>query len=150
MDILSENKKAGMEYEILEKFVAGIELKGFEVKSARKGSFAVSGASCVPEGAGLGQSEMFLINSDIHPYQNNNSPSDYNSKRARRLLLNKKEIDYLLGNFNKGMKIIPLKVFLKNNLVKIEIALVKNKKKGDKREYLKEKDMRREIKRVVG
>ncbi len=145
MEVLSENKKAGMEYEILEKFVAGIELKGFEVKSARKGSFAVSGASCVPEG-----SEVFLINSDIHPYQNNNSPSDYNSKRARRLLLNKKEIDYLLGNFNKGMKIIPLKVFLKDNLVKIEIALVKNKKKGDKREYLKEKDTRREIKRVVG
>lgn len=152
MEILSENRKAGFEYEILEKLDAGIELKGYEVKSVKIGRFAITGALCAPHvtrSTGSGQAELFLMNSDIPPYQPLNTPAGYDSKRPRRLLVTKKEVNHLIGSFNKGMKIIPLKVFVKNNLIKVEIALVRNKRKGDKREYLQKKDSRKEIKRIL-
>lgn len=90
--------------------------------------------------------EALLINADIPPYQPKNAPQDYDSKRARRLLLKKSEIKNLIGRTaEKGLTLLPLKVYIKNRRVKMEIGLGRNRKKADKRELIKKRDILREI-----
>ena len=94
--------------------------------------------------------EAFLINANIPPYQVKNSPKDYDPLRNRKLLLTKKEINELAGSEkNKSLTIIPISVYNKNRKIKVEIALVKGKKKFDKRESIKKRDVEREIRREV-
>lgn len=141
--IYTENKRAYFDYEILEKFEAGIELKGAEAKSITSGKVNISGAYCV-----LKNGEIFIINMDIPPYQQKNTPSSYDPKRDRRLLLKKSEIKYLEGK-PKSLTIIPIKLYNKKSKIKVEIALAKARKKKDKRELIKKREDLKEIKKFI-
>ena len=142
---LIQNKKAYFNYEILEKIEAGIELLGFEVKSLKKGQGSLEGAHITIRG-----SEAFVIAMNIPPYQVNNTPTDYDPLRNRRLLLTKKELKNLEKEENqKGLTIVPLLVYNKGSKIKLEIAIVRGKKKYDKRETIKKRDTDREINRSL-
>ena len=139
----AENRKARFNYEILEKYETGIELLGTEVKSVRGGQMSLEGAFVIARGG-----EAFLINANIPPFQPKNAPKDYDPLRNRKLLLTKKEIAELAGSEkNKSLTIVPILVYNKNRKIKVEIALVKGKKKFDKRETIKKRDTDREIRR---
>lgn len=141
----AENRKARFNYEFLEKYEAGIELLGTEVKSVRSGQMSLEGAFVIIRGG-----EAFLINANIPPYQVKNTPKDYDPLRNRKLLLTKKEITELAGSEkNKSLTIVPISVYNKGRKIKVEIALVKGKKKFDKRETLKKRDTDREIRREI-
>ena len=139
----AENRKARFDYEVLEKYEAGIELLGTEVKSVRGGRMSLEGAFVIVRGG-----EAFLINTNIPAYQIKNAPANYDPLRNRKILLTKKEIAELAGSEkNKSLTIVPISVYNKNRKIKVEIALVKGKKKFDKRETLKKRDTDREIRK---
>ena len=141
----AENRKARFDYEILEKYETGIELLGTEVKSIRGGRMSLEGAFVIVRGG-----EAFLINSNIPPYQMKNAPTDYDPLRNRKLLLTKKEIGELAASEkNKSLTIVPISVYNKNRKIKVEVALVKGKKKHDKRETTKKRETDREIRRQI-
>jgi SsrA-binding protein len=141
----AENRKAHFNYEILEKYEAGIELLGTEVKSVRGGRMALEGSFVIVRGG-----EAFLINANIPPYQIKNMPKDYDPLRNKKLLLTKKELAELAGSEkNKSLTIVPISVYNKGRVIKVGIALVKGKKKHDKRETIKKRDTEREIRREI-
>ncbi len=141
MKILVKNRKAEFDYEILEKFTAGIKLLGYEVKSVKSGMASLKGSF-----VSFYDDEAYLLGVNISPWQPKNTPKEYDPQRSRKLLLNKKELNYLIGkNKQGGLTIIPISIFLKNNIIKVELGLVKGKKKYDKREDIKQKDVKREI-----
>jgi SsrA-binding protein len=139
----AENRKVHFNYEILQKYETGIELLGTEVKSIREGKMSLDGAFVIVRGG-----EAYLINANIPPYQIKNAPTDYDPIRNRKLLLIKKEIAELAGSEkNKSLTIVPISVYNKNRKIKLEIALVKGKKKYDKRQTIKKRETEREIRR---
>jgi SsrA-binding protein len=145
MKVFSENKKAGFNYEILEKFEAGLVLFGQEVKSIKTGHINLSGSYVV-----FNRAEPYLTGVKVPPYQPNNIGSDYNEERQRKLLLNKKEIDYLAGRTKtKGFSLIPLKIYEKSGRIKLEFGLARGKKKYDKKEKIKKRDVDREVNREL-
>jgi len=145
MRILTENKKAYFNYHILEKFEAGISLIGQEVKSIKLGRINLAGSYVV-----LKDSQVFLIGANIPPYQPKNAPPDYNPERSRKLLLKKSEIKYLIGKAKqKGLTLVPLKVYAKRGKIKLEFGVVKGKKKVDKRELIKRREAEREMEREL-
>lgn len=144
MKILAENRKARFNYEILETYEAGVVLTGPEVKSVRAGHISLAEAFATVRG-----NEIMLTNAHISPYkpagENNAEPT-----RPRKLLLKKNEINHLIGKVKESnLTLIPLKVYSKNNLIKMEIALAHGKKKYDKREQIKKREQEREIKRAL-
>ena len=154
MEIYSENKKATFDYEILEKYEAGLVLIGQEVKSIKTGHMHLAGAYVVIRGGGNSHpraaAEPLLIGAKIPPYQPKNAPADYNPEQPRKLLLNKKEINYLMGKVNeRGFSLIPLKVYEQNGRIKLEFALARGKKKFDKKEKIKKRDVQRDIQRAL-
>jgi len=143
--MLIYNKKAHFDYELLEKFTAGIELLGFEVKSLRQKQGSLEGAYVSVRGG-----EAYLINASIPPFQPGNTPKDYDPMRNRRLLLTKKEIALLAANESKkGLTIVPVSVYNHGRKIKVEIAIARGKKKFDKRETLKARETEREIRRTL-
>jgi SsrA-binding protein len=145
MHIYSENKKAGFDYNILETFEAGIVLFGQEVKSIKTGHINLSASYIV-----FRFGEPYLVGVKVPPYQPNNIGSDYNQERERKILLNKKEISYLMGKSKqKGFSLIPLKVFDKNGRIKLEFGLAQGKKKHDKKDKIKREDIERETRREL-
>ncbi|XOB41195.1 MAG: SsrA-binding protein SmpB [Candidatus Nealsonbacteria bacterium] len=146
MKIITENKKAYFNYQVLEKFEAGISLIGQEVKSIKLGKINLAGAYVV-----LRREEIYLIGANVPPYQPKNAPKDYDSKRPRKLLLRKKEIKYLIGKSRqKGLTMIPLIIYTRKGKIKLEFGLAKGKRKFDKREAIKKREVQREIKRTLG
>lgn len=146
MNIFAENKKAYFNYEILEKFEAGISLIGQEVKSIKNGRMSLKGAYVVIDKNG----EVFLIGANVPPYQPKNAPADYRPDRSRKLLLRKREIDYLVGkSHQKGLTLIPLRVYNNKGKIKLEFGIGRGKKEFDKRELIKERDTKREIERTL-
>lgn len=140
---LVTNKKAGFNYEIIDKYTAGIELLGFEVKSLKNSQGSLEGSYVTVRGK-----EAYIIGMFIPPYQQGNTPKDYDPYRNRRLLLSKKEIDTLSNiEDSKGLTIVPISVYNRGNMVKLDIAAAKGKKKFDKRESLKKQDTLRDIAR---
>ncbi len=145
MKILSENKKAYFNYQILEKFEAGINLIGQEVKAIKTRGVNLLGSYVVVK-----NEEAFWIGANIPPYQPKNAPSDYNIERSRKLLLKKREIKYLIGKSRqKGLTLIPLRVYTKNGKIKLEFGMAKGKKKFDKREVIKKRETEKEIERAL-
>jgi len=145
MKVIATNRRARFDYEILETFEAGMELKGYEVKAVKTGHINLAGAFVVIKG-----NQAWLLNADIPPYQPANTPSDYDSKRTRKLLLSAAEIKNLIGRTQeKNLTIIPIKVYTKGRLVKIEIGLGKGKKRADKREKIKKRETMIEIERKL-
>tara|TARA_B100001758_G_scaffold247906_1_gene268386 strand:- start:1864 stop:2316 length:453 start_codon:yes stop_codon:yes gene_type:complete len=143
LKIAIKNKKASFEYEFIETYTAGIQLKGTEIKSIRntKASIMESYGIMIKE-------ELFIRNMYIAEYENG-SHYNHESKRDRKLLLNRIELNKINKKIKaKGLTIVPLKLFINNKgLAKIDIALAKGKKIHDKREDLKSKDAKREIDR---
>jgi len=139
----AENRKARFNYEILEKYTAGVELFGFEVKSLQKGQGSLDGAHVTVRGG-----EVFIVSMFIPPYQVGNTPPEYDERRNRRLLLNKKEIRELEKKSEAGgLTIVPLSVYNSGRKIKLDIALVRGKRKFDKRETLKKKTSERDVAR---
>lgn len=145
MKNLAENKKAYYDYEILEKFEAGIALTGQEVKSSKLKKANLQGSFVV-----IQNEQPRLLGAKIPAYQPKNAPPDYDPERTRTLLLKKQEIKRLIGKTaQKGLTLVPLRVYTNRGKVKIEIALVKHKSKPNKREQLKKRDVQREIEREL-
>ncbi len=141
----AENKKTRFEYEILERYEAGIELSGMETKSAREGKMSLEGSFIIIRGG-----EAFLINANITPFQPRNAGADYDPLRNRRLLLTKKEIFELASvEKNKSLTIVPLSVYNKGKKIKLSIAIARGKKNHDKRESIKKRDTERELRRTL-
>ncbi|MCK4781800.1 SsrA-binding protein SmpB [Candidatus Parcubacteria bacterium] len=146
MKIIAKNKKAYFDYEILEKFKAGIVLIGTEVKSIKTGHISLKGSYVVIDKS----QEVWLIGAEIPAYQPRNAPKDYISSRSRKLLLKKSEIQYLIGKSKqKGLTLAPLMVYTEKGNIKIEFAIAKGKKKVDKRETIKKRDFEREKSRIL-
>ena len=145
MKIYSENKKALFDYEVLEKFEAGLVLFGQEVKSIKTGHINLSSSYVTLNGE-----EPLLVGVKVPPYQPNNAGAGYKEERQRKLLLNKKEINYLIGKTKtKGFSLIPLKVYENNGRIKLEFGLARGKKKYDKKEKIKKRDVDREVNREL-
>ena len=145
MRILAENKKAYFNYRILEKFEAGISLIGQEVKSLKTRGVNLAGSYAVVK-----NEEVFWIGAKIAPYQSKNVAPDYNPERSRKLLLKKSEIKYLIGKSKqKGLTLIPLKLYTKNGKIKLEFGIGKGLKKIDKRERIKKREAEREMQRAL-
>ncbi|MDP3784626.1 MAG: SsrA-binding protein SmpB [bacterium] len=142
---LLENKKAYFDYEILEKYEAGLELRGYEVKSLKLKRGNIQGARAIIRGG-----EAYIVGMDIPPYQPKNTPKDYEPQRTRKLLLHKKEISRMAGKAEeRGLTIVPTKVYTSGGRIKVEIAVVRAKKKYDKRERIKEREENRTIERTL-
>lgn len=139
------NKRAFFEYEIVETFIAGIQLVGTEIKSIRN-----SKASIVESYCRFSQGELYVVNMNISEYDFGNI-NNHEARRDRKLLLNRKELEKLEKRIKEsGLTIVPLKLFLnERGIAKLEIGLAKGKKLHDKRETMKEKDARRDMDRVM-
>lgn len=146
MQDLAVNRTAHFDYEILNTYEAGIELLGFEVKSVKIGHANLTGSFAI-----IRNGQAVLLNANIPAYQPKNAPKNYEPTRSRRLLLHKKEISELIGKTaQKGLTIVPLKVYNKKGRIKILIGLARNKQKRDKRETIKKRDVAREVRRTMG
>jgi len=142
---LANNKKVNLDYEILDKYEAGIKLKGFEAKAVRNKMMSLDGSYVTIRGG-----EAFLVNAHIAPYQPKNTPKDYDPETTRKLLLNKKELLKLAGeDKKKGLTILPISVYNKGRNIKVEIGIATGKKKHDKRQDLKKKQAKRESQRTL-
>ncbi len=138
-----ENRTAHFNYEILEKFEVGIDLLGTEVKSVREGQVSLNEAF-----VHIRDGEMFLVNAHIHPYQN--SAEKISPLRSRKLLMHKKQIISLAGQTaTNGLTLVPLAMYNKGNIFKLEVGIGKGKKNWDKRQSLKKKDMLRDIEQIL-
>ncbi len=139
------NKKVHFNYEALERYEAGIELLGIEVKAVRAKRGSLEGAHITVRGG-----EAYIIGMTIEPYQMANTVKGHEPARNRRLLLTKKEIAELATQESKkGLTIVPLGVYNKGRKLKVEIAVVKNKKTHDKRETLKKREAERDVMRDI-
>jgi SsrA-binding protein len=146
MPSLAINKKARYDYEILETFEAGIVLSGQETKSAKAGQVSLASAYVVVDS----HRNLYLLNATISAYKMAGSLPDYDPGHSRKLLLHRKEIDYLAGKIQQsGLTIVPLSLYTKHNKIKLEIALAKGKKKYDKRQTIRERDDQRTIQRLL-
>jgi len=138
-----DNRKAHFNYTIEDKYEAGIELMGLEVKSIKNGSGSITSAFCIVRGG-----EAFIIGMHVPPYQPHNINLGYDPDRTRRLLLSKKEIKQLGEKDDvKGLTLVPLLLYSKGRHIKVSIAVARGKKVFDKRETIKKRDIDREIRR---
>lgn len=142
--VISQNRKAFHEYHIFDKFVSGMVLTGTEIKSIRKGSVNLKDSFVKIEDA-----QAFLYNCHISPYEQGNR-YNVNPERVRKLLLNKSEIEKIIGKIKKeGYTIVPTELFIQDGWAKLEIALSKGKKLHDKRDDLAKKAQTRDIQRAL-
>lgn len=137
--ILIENKKIHLDYEIKNKFEAGIELTGNEVKAIRNSKAQITGSKVIIRGG-----EAYIVGMSVSPYQQSNKEEKSKNDRTRKLLLKKSEILKLIAESEKDLSILPIKIFDNHGLLKLEIGLAKRKNKQDKREIIKLKDFKRE------
>lgn len=145
MPSLADNRHARHDYQILETFEVGIVLSGAEVKSAKAGQINLRGSYVT-----IRDNAAWLINCHIAPYKPANLGTGYQPTRTRKLLLKRHEIDTLIGKSKaQGQTVIPLSVYNKRGLIKVEIALARGKKTHDKRETIKKREAKRSIERAM-
>lgn len=145
MAALIENKKVFFNYEIDEQFEAGLELVGYEVKSIRDKRGTLEGSHITIRG-----NEAFLIGAFIPPYQEKNTPADYDPYRNRKLILTRPEIEKLgLIEAGKGLTIVPISMYNKGRVIKLSLGIARGKKKFDKRQTVKKRESDREIARTL-
>ncbi len=143
--VFAENRQARFNYEILETFEAGIELLGTEVKSIKTGQANLRDAFAL-----IRNGQVLLLNAYVAPHKTTSAIFNHEPTRTRRLLLHKQEIRKLIGKVQqKGLTMVPLKLYLKNGWIKVDVALVRNKKLYDKREDVKKRDDKREMDRAT-
>ncbi|MDX1603682.1 MAG: SsrA-binding protein SmpB [Salinimicrobium sediminis] len=143
-DINIKNRKAKFEYEILDKYTAGIKLAGTEIKAIREGKASIAESFCE-----FSNNELFVVNMTVQEYSHA-TYFNHDPKHARKLLLNRKELKKLEKEVkNSGLTIVPLRLFINDRgLAKLQIALAKGKKLYDKREVIKERDSKRKLDRI--
>jgi SsrA-binding protein len=145
MSLIVTNKRAFFDYEILETFEAGIVLSGQEVKSIKTGHISLAGSFVTMKGA-----EAWLTNSHVPPYKMAGKISDYEPTRPRKLLLHRKELSSLIGKIKqKGLTLVPLRVYTKGSKVKLEFGIGRGKKKYEKRETIKKREIDRKIRSAM-
>lgn len=143
--VVADNRQARFQYEILETYEAGIELLGTEVKSIREGRVNLKDGF-----AQVRDAEVWLQNVHISPSKNTSQFFNHDPRRTRKLLLHRDEIRKLIGKIEqKGLTLVPLKMYLKGGWVKVSLALGRGKKLHDKRESLKQKQTKREVERAL-
>jgi len=144
---VATNRRARHDYAIEETLEAGIVLSGAEVKSLRSGRAAISDAFARIEGG-----EVWVDNLHIPPYeQASNQRSGYESKRRRKLLMHRREIDRLVGKLNeRGFTLVPLRIYFVRGLAKMELGLGRGKRRFEKRHSIAEREQRREVERALG
>lgn len=147
MAVIVRNKEGLFNYEILEKYAAGLVLSGPEVKAVKGGQISLKGSYVSIDGQG----EVWLVNCHISPYKPaQGQQQGYQPTRPRKLLLNKKEISSLSGKGRqKGLTIIPISVYTSRRLIKVEIGLARGKNQIDKRDSIRKRESEREIRRTL-
>ncbi len=147
MPTLAFNKRANYDYEILEKYEAGLVLLGHEVKSVKTGHINLKGSfATIKKVKGKALPEFYLINAHIPLYKFAGNIKDYDPYRSRKLLLKKSEINRLIGKKQEqGLTLVPIKIYTKHGFVKMEFGLGKGKKKIDKRETIKKREFDRKM-----
>ena len=145
MKVITENRQAKFEYFIDETYTCGIVLEGAEVKSIRSGAINLKDSFCA-----VYKGEVFLKNAHISVYEKQGAFNSKDSKRDRKLLLRRAEINKIVGKVNeKGYTLVPLKAFFEGSLVKIEMGLCKGKHTFDKKQSIKENDLKRQYEREL-
>ncbi|MFC1599103.1 SsrA-binding protein SmpB [Patescibacteria group bacterium] len=146
MPTLATNKKVRFDYEILDKYEAGLVLSGQEVKSLRQGQASLKGAYITINK----DKEVYLLNASIPRYKMAGDIPEYDPTQSRKLLLHKKEINNLAGKLQQtGLTLVPISLYTKGKKIKIELGLAQGKKKFDKRQNIKERDTKRKIQRIL-
>lgn len=142
---LIENKKVHFDYSVVEEMEAGLELLGFEVKSLRAGRGSLKGARVIARGG-----EAYLVGASVPPWQVANAPQSYDPERPRRLLLSEKEIARISSAEGaQGLTTVPIRVYNKGRKLKMAIAIVRGKKKTDKRQNIRAREEKRKIERTL-
>jgi SsrA-binding protein len=145
MATLAFNKRSGFDYQLLDRYEAGIVLTGQEVKSVKTGHLSLKGSFVTLRGI-----DLYLTNASIPPYPHAGKIKNYDPTRARKLLLKKSEIKSLIGKVRvSGLTLVPIMVYSKKRFVKLEFAVAKGKKEYDKRESIKKRDAERKIKQEL-
>lgn len=145
MAVLARNKRAGYDYELGDRFEAGLVLSGQEVKSIKTGHISLNGSFVTRK-----DNELFLTNAAIPLYKFAGNISDYDSERSRKLLLKKSEIKQLIGKISvKGLTLVPLCVYTKRKLIKLEFAIGKGKKRFDKRAAIAKREDKRRMEKML-
>jgi SsrA-binding protein len=139
------NKKARFNFEILKEFEAGLVLFGHEVKAIRAGKGKLEGGHVVVRGG-----EAYLVGTSVAPFQEKNTPKNYDPERARKLLFSRKELALLEREGEQaGLTLVPLSLYNAGRNIKLSLALARGKKKADKRESIKQRDTKRDIDRIL-
>lgn len=145
MSILAKNKRASYDYELQDRYEAGLVLTGQEVKSAKTGHISLNGSFITRKGQ-----ELFLTNSNIPPYKFAGMIKNYDPSRSRKVLLKKSEIKSLIGKISvEGLTLVPLCVYTKRKLIKLEFAVGRGKKQFDKRHSIKKREDKRKMERTL-
>ncbi|NJK59739.1 MAG: SsrA-binding protein SmpB [Oscillatoriales cyanobacterium SM2_1_8] len=143
--IFADNRQARFNYEILETYEAGVELLGTEVKSIRRGQANLRDAYAI-----VRNGEIFLLNMYVAPHHTTSNVFNHEPTRTRRLLLHRQEIRKLIGKVEqKGLTLVPLKMYLSKGWIKLSIGLARSKKLHDKRETIQKRESAREIARAI-
>jgi len=145
MPLIAKNKRAFFDYEILEKYEAGLVLEGQEVKSIKTGHISINGSFVT-----LKSSECWLIGATVPPYKMAGRLIGYEPGRSRKLLLHRREIDSLIGQTKqKGLTLVPMEVYTKRGKIKLKFGLARGKKKYEKRETIKKRDVEKAIRMAM-
>jgi SsrA-binding protein len=145
MTMYAINKRATFDYELLEKSEGGLVLSGYEVKSIKTGRVSLKGAFVT-----IKNGELYLTNAHIPAYQEKNVPQTYDPYRSRKVLIHKRELNSMIGKIKqKGLTLVPIKVYSKGRLIKLEFAVGKGKRKIDKREDIKKREANISIRRTL-
>ncbi|HBO17176.1 MAG: SsrA-binding protein [Candidatus Moranbacteria bacterium GW2011_GWE2_35_2-] len=145
MKALAYNKRAGFDYTLIEKYEAGLILSGQEVKSIKTGHLSLKGSFVTIKGE-----ELFLTNAFIPPYPFAGQLKNYIPDQARKLLVKKSEIRKLIGKVRtEGLTLVPIQVYTRKRLIKLQFALARGKKKFDKRENIKKRDSKRRAQKAL-
>lgn len=149
MPILANNRRASFDYEIIESYEAGLVLSGQEVKSTKDSHISLKGAYIILR-TEQGKLAAYLMGAHISAYRFAGNLKDYEPTRERKLLLKKQELNRLSGKIQeKGLTLIPVKMYTKRSFVKLEFALAKGKKKFDKRESIKKREVDRQLRTLT-
>jgi len=141
MPVLAKNRKVEYDFEILDKYETGIVLNGQEVKSLRNKGINLAGTFII-----IKKNEVYWTQAKIPPYQPKNVYNNYEETRDRKLLMSKKQINYLIGKTKeRGLTLVPISVYTKKSFIKMELALVRGRKSHDKRARIKKRDIEKKI-----
>ena len=150
MPTLAINKRANFDYDIKEKFTAGIVLLGHEVKSVKTGHINLKGSYVTLKKTKKELPAIYLINAHIPLYKHAGTVKNYDPTRPRKLLLKKSEIKHLIGKKQEqGLTLVPVKIYTKRSLIKLEFGIGKGKKKIDKREMIKKREVDRKMRTLI-